>query len=113
TVEQAAGLLDGQPLERIGHQRRGGGRNGTARALEGDIPDAAIREIQEDRDPVATERVVPLGPAGGAGERPEVAGPPVVIEDHLLVEVAQVAHPNSSRARRRAAARASTSSGVL
>src|SRR3954462_3539288 len=113
TVEEAARLREAAAFQRLGHQRRGGGRNGASGPFERDAADAVLLDVHVDGHPVAAERVVPLRPAVGLRQRPEVAGPPVVVEDDLLVEVAQVAHPNSSRALWRAAARASTSSGVL
>ena len=47
------------------------------------------------------------------GRLAEVSRPLVVVEDHGLVELAQVAHANTSRTRRRPATRASTSALVL
>src|ERR1700759_3046958 len=113
TVEGVAGALDGEPLERLGHQRGGRRRDGAPRPLEGDALEAPGLDVQIDGHPVAAEGIVPFRAAVRGGQRTEVAGVPVVVEDDLLIELAQVAHPNSSRARWRAAARAPTSSGVL
>src|SRR5947209_10801964 len=47
-VEEPASLRLGLPLDGLGHHRGGGGRNGTSRALEGDVADAAVRHFQAD-----------------------------------------------------------------
>jgi hypothetical protein len=81
--------------------------------LEADVGDHVLVHPQEHGQPVAAERIVPLGaapPVQGA----EVPGTPVVIEDDLLIEVLQVgAHPNTSRTRCSPRTSASISSRVL
>src|SRR6185295_13462603 len=112
-LEQGAGRFDGAALERLRHQRGRRGRDGAAGALEGDVADAAVLEVEEHGHLVAAERVVPFRLMVRLRQGTEVAGPPVVIEDDLLIELAQLAHANNSRVRWRAAASDSTSSGVL
>jgi hypothetical protein len=50
---------------------------------------------------------------GGALERAEVPGPLAVVQDHLLVEVGELAHEKIFLAAWRACTRASTSAWVL
>src|ERR1700674_165294 len=103
--------------QRLGHHRGGGGRDGAAHALEGDLLDAPVLDPQGDLHPVAAERVVTDGAVAGPGQAAEIARPPVVVEDDLSVQVLKLAeaaaHANTSRTRSTAAARASTSSRVL
>ena len=68
-----------------------------------------------DLDLVAAERVASLGLAGGAIERAEVPRLLGVIEDHRLIEIAQLGghQPNTSNTVRSPLASASTSSRVL
>jgi hypothetical protein len=71
-------------------------------------------EVDVDRHVVAAEGVVSVRLPVGAVDLPEVAGVLVVIQDHLLVQLAQIRHqPLISPTRRSPAARASTSARVL
>src|SRR5258708_7094558 len=112
--EQAPRLLERLAAQRLGHHRGRGGRYGAAHALESDLRDPPLLDAQGDLHPVAAERVVPDGAVAGPGRAAELAGPRVVVEDALAVEVLQPAvaavHANTSRTRSTAAARASTSS---
>ena len=87
-VEQRPASLDRPALERLGHQRRRGLGDGAAGAFEGDVADRAVVELHVDLQPVAAQRVVALG-AWRRSIGAEVPRPPVVVEDHFLVELGQ------------------------
>jgi len=79
-----------------------------------DADNAAVVDRKEYGHLVATERIITVGTMAGAGERAGIPRPLDVVEDHLLVEIAQFAHSrNTSRTVLRPATRASTSSRSL
>ena len=64
-----------------------------------DIGDPVAVEAEIDRDPVAAERVVALRGMGRVLERAEIARVAAVIEDDVLIKLAQIHHHrNISRA---------------
>src|SRR6267142_581708 len=96
------------------HQRGGGLGDGAAGALEADVLDHVVRELEIERDLIATERVDPLGAPVGSVGLAEVPGLLAVVDDDLLVQVPQLrAHPKTSWTLRSPATRASTSSRRL
>jgi hypothetical protein len=97
-LEDPLGLLRRLAAHRLGHQGRGGRRDRAALALEAHVADRVALEPQVHGELIATERVVPARGARETLERPEVPRAPRVVEDHFMVEVAQIAHrENSSR----------------
>src|SRR5919106_5180025 len=89
-LEQRVRLGHGLALERLGHQRGRGGRDGAPGALERDVLHAVSRDVEEDLQAVAAERIVPHGRAVRIRQGAEIPRPPVVVEDDLLIEVAQL-----------------------
>jgi hypothetical protein len=84
----------------LGHHRRRGGGDGAALALERGVLDhAVITHLQIHRDNVAAERVVAPGLAVGAVRVAEVPGVPAVIENHFLVQIAQVVEHQAKNSR--------------
>src|SRR5687768_4092755 len=90
--EELARLHERLAAQALGHERRRGRRDGAPRPLEGGLPHELALHRQVDRELVATQRVH----AGGAVRRllqsPEVPRALVMVEDDLLVEVAQLRH---------------------
>ncbi len=110
-LEELPRLGDALALDRLGHQRGRGGADGAAVALEADLLDDPVLDPQVDLDDVAAQRVVAVGGAGRAVHGVAVPGLLVVVEDDLLVELAQIGHqPKTSRTFSRPATRASISS---
>src|SRR6266852_4397718 len=91
-LEELLGLVEGLPLKARGHHRSRGPGDGAARTLEADITDHAVLNVQVDSDLIAAERVVARGRPVGPLELLEIAGLPVMVEDDLLVELAQLGH---------------------
>ncbi len=89
--EQGQRLVHTLALDRFGQQRGRRGGNRAPLAGEGHVLDAtrAVHK-QFEFKAVAAQRVVTLRAAVGLRQMAEVPGPAVVVEDHLLVEVAQV-----------------------
>src|ERR1700680_4106892 len=114
TGEQRLCLRLGLPLQRLRHERGGGGGDGTARTLEAHVLDHAIRDFQVQRQPVTAQRVEALGAAVRSRQPPEILGGATVVDDDVPVEISQVRHQaNTSCALRTARNSASTSSHVL
>ena len=92
-VEQPPRLRLAPPLQELGHHRGGRGRDGAAAALEGHVIETARPvQLDEDMHPVAAERVVALRLAVGVLDAAEIARTAAVVEDHLLVKLAQLVH---------------------
>src|SRR5215469_1505256 len=100
-------------LDSLGHERRRGGGNGAALALEADIGDALAVQTHGQRQVVAAQGVMALGAPVGALEWPEIARATVVIEDHVAVEILQIHQVKTSCARLSAATSRATSLSVL
>ena len=113
-MKQGLGLVQ-RFADHAGRHHRGRGfGDGAALALECGVLDHAILHAQIEPDLVPTERVVALGGPVGALQHAEVPRLPVVVENHLLVEVAEIGHqPKISRARSIAATSVSSSPRVL
>src|SRR5437899_354968 len=77
-------------LEQVCHHRRGGLTDGAAPAHEAHVPDHGVLDQELELDLVAAQRVVERHGVGGVLERPLVAGAPVVVEDQLLIERAEL-----------------------
>src|SRR4029453_2861689 len=113
-LEELLGLVKGLPLKARGHHRSRGPGNGASRTLEADITDYSVFDIQVDPDLIAAERVVARGRPVGPLELLEIAGLPVMVEDDLLVELAQLGHQRKiPRTSWSPATRASSSSRVF
>ena len=88
--EEAVRLVDRLAFQHLGHQRGGGGRDRAAAALEADIGDLVAVDREIDRDPVAAQRVVAARQMRRVFERVEIARVPAVVEDDVLVQLAQI-----------------------
>ena len=112
--EERPRLGYGLALEHFGHQRGRRGRNRAAPALEADIGDPVAVERQVDRHPVAAQRVIALREMRRMLDRPEIPRVPAVIEDDVLIKLAQIHHrKNISRAASSASASRSISLSSL
>jgi len=97
--EEGTGLVDRLAFEHLGHQRGRRRRDRTAAALERDVGNPVSAERQIDGYPIATQRVVPMSKMGGLLDLAKVARVAPVIENDVLVELAQIHHRrNISRA---------------
>src|SRR6266446_596632 len=113
-LEERFRLCLGLLLQRGRHQRGRGLGDGAAGALEADVLDHVAGELQVQRDLIAAEWIDPVGSPVGPLRLGEVPGLAAVIDDHFLVEVAQLrAHPKTSRTLCRPSTRASMSSRRL
>ena len=112
--EERLGLDQGVALDRLRHHRGRRHRDRATGADEVRVPDDAVLDLQVDRRHVAAQRVLPVDLAVRVGQRAEVPRPLAVIEDHLLIELAQiVAHAKTSITFWIPSTRASTSARVL
>src|SRR5581483_10116558 len=113
-LEGLLGLADRATLQVRRHHRRRRLGDRAPGPQEADLADHPVLDPELDPQLVAAERVHALRPPGGRGHGAEVPWPPVVVEDHLLVELLELGHqPKISGTRRRARPSASTSSSVL
>src|SRR5690606_19560812 len=114
--EQPARLLLGPALEHLGHHRCRGRRDGATATVERRVlDDALVVDLEEHGQPVAAQRVVAVRLAVGILGMPEVPRPLAVVQDHLLIKLAQLVQhqPNISCTLRSASTSASTSARVL
>src|SRR5262245_14641750 len=112
--EQGLGFGARLALEQLGHDGGGCRGNGAALALEADVLDHVAVELQVDGEPVAAQVVVPFEVAAPPAQGAEVARPLAVLEDQVVVQLAQVGHqPNTSLTLWSPRTRASISSRVL
>src|SRR5215469_503919 len=95
------------------HERCGSGRDRASLALEADVLDAIFLQAHPHGQPIAAERVVPLGMGVGGLDPAEVPRALVVVENDVPVEILQVHYANTSRALSSAATRLATSACVL
>src|SRR5205823_2189922 len=96
-VEQLEGLADRLPLDALGQQRRGRDGNRAAGALEANVLDAPVGDVDVERELVAAERVYGVDHVVRAGQLAEVTGLAVVIEDHLAIKVLQLIYGTAPR----------------
>src|SRR6185437_10760273 len=89
-LEERRGLGQRLALEDLGHERGGGLRDSAAAALEAHILDALAIHGDVDRHLIAAERVVAVREMARLLLRAEIARALAVIEDDVLVEVAQI-----------------------
>src|SRR5947207_1496562 len=89
-IGQGECLVDRLVLDELGHHRGRRLTDGAAPADEACFLDDVAVDTQLQVDLVPTERVVQRHRVGRLLQRPLVAGPPVVIEDQLLVEGAEL-----------------------
>src|SRR5690349_8387647 len=76
----------------VGHKRRRGSRYGAADALKGYCGDAPIFHLELQREPVATKRVEAFRAVRRLLERALVSRPLAVIDDRLLIKIAEIRH---------------------
>src|SRR5438552_17322759 len=101
-------------LDALRHHRRRCLRNSAPRALKRHIADGVAVDLQIDREMISAQRVIPLGLLVGIGQLAVISRLLAVLQDDLLVEVAQVRHqPKTSRTLFRPSTSASTSARVL
>ncbi len=101
-LEQRFRCGDRLPFHRRRHQRRrrlGDRAPRAVRHLKADVVDRVAIDLDVHLDPVAAQRVVAFGGAIRLLEPPEVTRVPVVVEDGLLIQIAEVAHHSARRAR--------------
>src|SRR6185312_2099062 len=89
-LEERRGLGQRLALENLGHQRGRGLRDGAAAPLEAHILDALALHRHVHRHLVAAQRVMAVRDMAGMLLRAEIARPLAVIEDDVLVEIAQI-----------------------
>src|SRR5207248_4094875 len=121
-LKQRFSLVLGFALDALCQQRCRGGRDRASGALEGRIGDHAVLELDVEGNPIAAQWIESFRFAIRVGQRAKVPRLPVVVEDDLLVEIAQIthgpltvqtapalrAHPRSTRRLRCACCRART-----
>src|SRR5260221_156457 len=113
-VKRPRNFGHGLALDRLGHQRGRGDRNGTTSALKSRIHDLIIGDREEDCHNVAAKRIVTHRLMTGCEDRAEIPRSFDMIQDHFLIEIAEFAHSrNTSWTLRRPATKASTSSRSL
>ena len=83
------------------------------RSLESNVLDASVVELHVERHAIAAQRVDAFDDAIGILDLTEISRLAVVIENHLAIEIGEIAHENSSTARFNAATSRSTSSRLL
>src|SRR5262245_12339199 len=105
-VKQSLPLALGFPLDRGRHHRCRGFRNGTARSLKPDVLDQIPLEHQINRNLISTQGIESFRFAIGALRLLKIARTLVMVQDNLLVEIAEIRHyantdstPGSERAR--------------
>src|SRR3954465_6674204 len=107
--EQLFRVLDALALQHLGHQRGGRRRNRAAAALEANIGDAVALDREIDRHPVAAERVVAARQMRRTLQGVEIARMPAVIEDDVLIQLAQIVAHRRNISRQASTASASRS----
>src|SRR5215813_9681474 len=109
--KERAGVGDSLALQHFGHQRCRRGRDRAAAALEADIRNTVAVEGHVNRDSVAAQWIVALRKMRRLLHHAEITRMPPMIEDDVLVKLAQIHHrENISRHASTAAARWSISS---
>jgi hypothetical protein len=91
-VKERFRFLFALALDALRHHAGGGLRDGATGALEADIFDNFVFQLQIDRQLVAAERVIALGGAVGRFKPPKVTRLLVMIQNDLLVKLAQFRH---------------------
>src|SRR5512133_3342511 len=89
---ERAGVDDSLALQHFGHQRCRRGRDRAAAALEADISNTVAVEGHVNRHPVATQRIVALRKMRRLLDDAEITRMPPVIEDDVLIKLAQIHH---------------------
>src|SRR5215475_10202520 len=91
-VEQLLGFLPGLSLHRLRHHAGRGFRDGAPRALETDIPELIVLNVEIDVQLIAAERVIAFGSSICVFKLMKIPRLLVVIEDDLLIELRQFRH---------------------
>src|SRR6202008_966207 len=98
----------------LGQERRGRGRDRAALPREARVLHRVALDREREHELIATQRVSAAGRVSRMLERAEVPRVLRVVENHFLVEIAQVTHgPKISKTRRTPAVSRSTSPRVL
>src|SRR5208282_1111350 len=79
-------------FDALRHHRRGRFRDRAARALKTDVADRIAIELEIYGEAVAAERIEALGLVIGGRDFAIIARSLAVLEDHVLIEIAQVGH---------------------
>ncbi len=74
-------------LDRLGHQRGRRGRDRAALALEADVLDLVVRDLQPQRQAVAAQGIEAFDAGIGGVERAEIPRPAIVVEDHVAIQI--------------------------
>ena len=88
--EKSERVLSLQAFHRHGHEGSGGLGDGAPVALEGNIGDGTVGELDVEGELVTTQRVDSIDRSRRTIERMEVPRPARMIDDHLLVKVGDV-----------------------
>src|SRR5471030_135181 len=91
-LEKGVGLIAALSLHHRAHDRGRGFGYGAAGADEGHIADGLAVQIEIDRVVISAKRVIALDLAGRRRQLVKVSGVPVVVENDLLVELAEIGH---------------------
>src|SRR5271154_934427 len=101
-------------LHALGHHGGGRLRNRAARALKADVADRIAIERDVHGEPIAAERIEPLGFVVRGRQLAEISRRLAVLQNYVLVQIAQVGHQaNTSRTFPIPRTNASTSSRLL
>src|SRR6266481_5541004 len=110
-LENRRGFCRGLAFDAFSHHRCGGGGNRATGPLKADVLNHAVFHLEKELHLVAAQRVEALGMSVGDRERAEIPRLLLVIQDDLLVQIAQIRHqPNTSLTLCKLLTRASISS---
>src|SRR5579883_153394 len=89
-LEERIGLGERLAAKDLGHQRSRRRRDGATATLEAHILDPIAIERDIDGHAIAAQRIMPVGEAIGVLRHPEIPGVLTVIENDVLIEIAQI-----------------------
>ncbi len=113
-LEQRLGLRAGLALDGPGHEGGRGPRDGASGAPKADVADHVAVHPDPDGQFVPAQRIVPVGLPVRILHDAEISRRAIVLEDDVLVELAETRHQAKTlRTRRSPRTRASTSARVL
>src|SRR5271157_1727794 len=88
--EQRVRLSASLPLQNLRQDRSRGRGNGATGALEADVGDPVVLELQIDRKPVAAKGIVTVRVAVGVLHAMTVARPPAVVKYDFLIKAFEI-----------------------
>ena len=91
-LEHLLDLGSGLALDGLGHHRGRGLGDGAALALEADVANHAVGDIEVNGHVIATQGIGALGAPVGGGHGREVARVALVVEDDFLIKVVERVH---------------------